>query len=219
MIFIFHGENQPALRQELLNLKVRYQNFRLWEEEELHGLADFLFAPSFVALGGGAELVILENPAFGEVVRFFKAWSNSSKDLAITFTRILKKPEIAKLSGARVFLFSEEVPQNVFAFLDAVSARNHPRALSELKRLKEEGTDTDYLNKMLGWSLRNLAQVQGGEEKNLNPYVSSKLKRIANLWREGDLPQAYQELVAEDQRQKKGRTVPFEFLVKKLTRS
>ena len=61
MIFIFHGENQPALRQDLLNLKSRYQNSHTWEEEELHGLGDFLLAPSFSSLGGGTELVILEN--------------------------------------------------------------------------------------------------------------------------------------------------------------
>ena len=219
MIFIFHGENQPALRQDLLNLKSRYQNSHTWEEEELHGLGDFLLAPSFSSLGGGTELVILENANFGEVTRFFKVWTDSAKDLAIIFTRILKKPELAKLSGSKILLFSEEVPQNIFAFLDAVAARQKGRALGELGRLKKGGIDTDYLTKMLAWNLRGLAQVQDGEGKSLNPYVASKLRRVTALWEEGDLPQAYEELVAEDQRQKKSRAVPFEFLVKKLTRS
>ncbi|MEX1061579.1 MAG: hypothetical protein WEC39_00470 [Patescibacteria group bacterium] len=219
MIFIFHGENQPALRQELLNLKSRYQNTHLWQEEGLAGITNFLAAPSFSSLGGGAELVVLENPAFGEAVGYFKAWSASSKDLAITFIRILKKPEISKVAGAKVFLFNEEIPQNVFSFLDAVAARNRVRALGEFKRLKGAGMDLDFLTKMLGWSFRNLAQVQDGEEKALNPYVASKLKRITSLWEEGDLRQAYAELVEEDQRQKKGRAVPFEFLVKKLTKA
>jgi len=213
VIFVFHGENQPALRESLLELRGGYPEHRFWEGE-LEELRGFLATPSML----GRELVILENFPLGDLVRFFKRLENPQKDLALVFPRALKQNETAKLPAGKILFFREHIPRNVFPLLDAIVARDRRKALTAARRITAQGFDIDYLLKMLTWQFRSLARVKGGALKGVSPYTASKLKRFAGSWDGQDLRRAFREILREDLRQKKGRKVPLDFLISKLVK-
>lgn len=212
MIFVFHGDNQPKLREEFLRLKRGYGEFSFWEKE-LSELPAYLSSPS---LFGQKELVAVENPELDQLVKLDQL-IQPDKDLILLFPRRLPPRELAKFKGVQVATFWEEVPKNVFPFLDAIGGRNKKRAFSELHRLLEEGVDPDYLIKMVGWEITNLARVREKSTKGISPYVVAKFQKLVKNWSTTDLSQAFSLLLVQDLRQKKGKKVPLDFLVARLT--
>jgi len=213
MIFVFHGENQPALRESLLKLGEEYAARRFWEGE-LEELRAFLATPSLF----GKELIILENFSPADLTRFFKGFKNDQKDMALVFPRSLKRNEVDHLPSARVLFFRDDIPRNVFPLLDAIVARDRRKALLAARRITAQGFDIDHLLKMLSWQFRSLTRVKGGALKGVSPYTAGKLKKFAQSWNEGDLRRAFREILREDLRQKKGQKVPFDFLISKLVK-
>lgn len=214
MIFVFHGDNQPKLREEFLEFKKNYGETRFWEGK-LAQLPSSLATPS---LFKKKELVVLEDPDLSQLDQLGKL-GKLRPDLLLLFSRRLIPAELNQLKGAKVFTFWEEVPKNVFPFLDALLTRDRKKALLEAHRLLREGTDLDFLLKMIGWQMRNLARVREGEVLGMSPYVVGKLKKFASAWKSADLRRAFSLLLQEDLRQKKGKKIPFDFFIGKLTES
>ena len=119
----------------------------------------------------------------------------------------------------RIATFWEDVPKNVFPFLDALAAKEKGAAIVAMRSLIRAGADPDFLLKMVGWQLRNLIRVRGGATAGISPYVIKKFEKFTKNWSTGDLRQAISLLLVEDLRQKKGKKTPLEFLVNKLTQS
>jgi hypothetical protein len=224
VIFVFHGDNQPALREGFLQLRKKYDVYRFWSGDMVK-LYVYLSSPS---LFEKRELVVLEDLQLREAVNFLKEFrrrgfagsvaqdGSQAKDVVILFPRQFNKAEVKKLSGAQVRNFRDEIPKNVFPLLDALFARKKKQSLLEARRLLREGYDVDYLLKMFTWQLRNLTRVKSGSIKGINPYVVRKLKRFERSWGSEDLRRAFSLILQEDLRQKKGRKTPLDFLISDL---
>lgn len=224
MIFVFHGDNQPALREGFLQLRKKYDACRFWPED-LVGLYVYLSSPS---LFEKRELVVLEGLQLGEAVSFLKEFrrrgftgsvaqdSSQAKDVIILFSRQFNKAELKKLGSVQVRNFRDEIPKNIFPLLDALLARKKKQSLLKARRLLREGYDVDYLLKMFAWQLRNLVRVKSGSIKGINPYVVKKLKRFEQSWGSEDLRRAFSLILQEDLRQKKGKKAPLDFLINDL---
>lgn len=221
MIFVFHGDNQPALRNDFLRLKKGYDESRFWSEE-LADIPSYLAAPS---LFGKKELVILEDPLLGEAVSLAGELGRQSlagsggfpaRDVIFLFRRRLNQGELGRFKGVQIRDFRDDLPKNVFPLLDALLARRKSRALLEARRLLREGHSADYLLKMINWQFRNLARLKSGAVKGINPYVVKKLRRFERNWRDADLRRAFSLILREDLRRKRGKKRPFDFLIDRL---
>lgn len=216
MIWVFHGDDQPKLREAFLKLKSNYKEVRFWEQD-LDALPAYLSAPT---LFGEKELIVIENPNLGEIgERGELTERGEGKDIIFLFSQRLRQDALLKFKGAKVTTFWEEAPTNIFPLLDAILAREKKKALLEAHRLLKEGTDLDFILKMIGWQLRNLAKVAGGAGGSLAPYLRKKVGSFARNWSVKDLKKAFALLLESDLKIKKGKKTPLDFLINKLTQS
>lgn len=215
MIFVFHGDDQPSLREEFLRLKKDYAGGEFWTKP-LSQLSNYLQSP---LLFGKKEIVVIEDPDLGSLKKdSLKGWASGGKDVAILFSRRLNLFELERFEGARIRGFAPKIPKNVFPFLDALVARKKAEALAESHRLLREGNDLDFLLNMINWQLRNLARVKSGSIKGMKSYTIDKLRRFSAKWSEADLREAFSELLKEDLRRKRGNKTPLDFLINRLVR-
>jgi len=215
VIFVFHGEDQPSLREAFLKLKRNYGEGRFWTKP-ISELSAFLRTSS---LFGKKEIVAIEDPDLrGLTKETISAWVGGGKDVALLFSRRLMPFELERFGKAQVLGFAPKIPKNVFPFLDALVARESAKALKEAHRLLREGNDLDYILNMITWQLRTLARVKSGSVKGMKAYTVDKLRGVAPKWSEADLREAFSGLLDEDLRRKKGKKVPLDFLISRLTR-
>jgi len=223
MIYLFHGENQPALRDALLELKKEYREAVFWEKE-ISELAVYLASPTLFAgdgsPGGKEELIIIEDPESNRLSELVALVEGGSKDVAIVFSDKLPQKKLPRGGGLRIRYFRQEIPQNVFPFLDALAARDEKKAFAEAHRLIKNGGDFHSLLAMIIWQMRNLVLVKGGAAGGLHPYVFGKLKRMQRNFREDELSRIFSSLLKEDLAAKRGRAdaVTLDFLIARLVR-
>lgn len=222
MIYLFHGENQPALRDSLLELKKEYEEAVFWEREleelPIHLASPTLFHQKDLPPSGG-ELVIVEDPELSELAGLLARIKGDSKDVALVFSDRIPTAKLPKKEGLKVRYFREEIPKNVFPFLDALAAKDDKRALIQAHRLLQAGEDLHFLLMMIVWQVKNLAKVKGKATKGLHPYVLGKLRRLEKNFSESELSRAFSLLLKEDLNLKKGKanSATLDFLIKRLT--
>jgi len=214
MIFVFHGANQPKLRDEFLELKKKYADVKFLGEE-IAKLPSYLFSQS---LFGGQELVVLEDPKVTDAAKFANEVrvKRLPKDVIFLFSSELNRQKLSKFKGLVIKEFRDEMPKNVFPLLDALLAKEKKKALSESRRLLSQGNDLDYLLRMFTWQFRNLARVKSGAVSGINPYVVKKVSRFKKSWTESDIKRALSSILVADIRAKKGKIIPIEFLVDEI---
>lgn len=218
MIFVFHGEDQPALRENLLNFKRKYSSASFWEDAP-EELSPQLSALSFFGDKSRRQLIIWENPPLKELPSSrLEEWGKGLQDLALVFPNRLKFPELERFAGFRVFSFTPQVSQDVFPLLDALIARNRRNALLQVRRLLREGHDWDYLLKMMVWQLRALIRVKSGAVRGVSPYVVKKLQQYAGDWDLVKIRRSLAEILEEDLRRKRGKKRPLDFLIDRIIR-
>jgi len=214
MIYLFHGGNQPALRDALLELKKRYDEAVFWENE-LEELGFYLLSPSLFAR---KELVIIEDPQLTELNKLIKLFKKGGKDAALAFSDKIPAAKLPKDKGVKILYFREEIPTTIFPFLDALAAKDRTKAFTQAHRLFQAGEDPHFLLTMIIWQMRNLAKVKGGVARGLHPYVLEKLRKLERNFTEAELSRAFSLLLKEDLNTKRGKadSVTFDFLVEKL---
>lgn len=217
MVYLFHGENQPALRDALLELKEKYEEAVFWEKEP-EGLSSYLLTPSLFAK---KELVIIEDADLSQLLELIKVAKRGRKDVAFIFSEKIPSAKLPRDEGLKIIYFREEIPKNVFPFLDALAAKDKKRAFAQAHRLLQAGEDFHFLLTMIVWQMRNLAKVKGKATKGLHPYVLGKLKRLEKNFTEEELSRAFSLLLAEDLKAKRGKanSTTLDFLIEKITSS
>jgi DNA polymerase III delta subunit len=216
MIYFFHGENQPALRDALGALKKEYDESVFWTGE-LEDVGSYLRAPSFFAKN---ELVIIEIPKGSVSKKLLDVLAEADKDVALVFPDKLSARQVPKASEAiQVRQFRREIPKNVFPLLDALAAKKKKLALSHAQRLLKDGKDPQFILAMIIWQMRSLAKVKGKVTKGLHPYVLRKLKRAAESFSEQELALIFSLLLKEDSSSKRGKanSATLGFLIDRLT--
>jgi DNA polymerase III delta subunit len=215
MIFLFHGENQPALRDALLALREGYDEAVFWERE-LDELGSYLLSPSLLAK---RELVIVEDPELDKTAGLIDAAKKGRKDVALIFPGDIPAKKLPQNKEIKVRCFREEIPKNAFPFLGALAAKDKEGAFVQAHRLFQEGMDPHFLLAMIVWQMKTLARVKGGSTRGIHPYVVGKLKGVVKNFSEEDLSRAFSLLLKEDLATKKGKadSATLDFLIEKLT--
>jgi DNA polymerase III delta subunit len=215
-IYLFHGENQPALRDALLELRKSYGETIFWEKD-YEELPVYLASPTFSFAGPASqELIIIEDPELSRLPELVGLAAKGSKDVVFAFS---DKIAVKKLPAeAAIRYFREEIPKNVFPFLDALVAKDKKKAFTEAHRLLSGGKDVHSLLLMIVWQLRTLVRVKDGAAAGLHPYALKKLSRVSGNFDGKELSQAFSLLLKEDLALKKGKAnaVTFDFLIEKL---
>lgn len=215
MIYLLHGENQPALRDALLELKKKYEEAVFWEKEVAE-LLSYLLSPSLFA---ERELVIIEDCDPSELSDLIGMAGRGAKDIAFVFSEKIPPAKLPRNAGMKILYFREEIPKNVFSFLDALAAKDKKKAFAQAHRLLRAGEDSLFLLAMIVWEMRNLAKVKGKATRGIHPYVLAKLKRLEKNFSEEELSRAFSLLLEEDLKAKRGRThsATLDFLIEKIT--
>lgn len=214
MIFVFHGENQPAVRDALLELKKGYDETIFWEKE-FEELSSYLRSPSFF---GKRELVIVEDPEPSKLTKLTELIKGGNKDVVLIFSGKTPLGKLPRGKEVKIFYFQEEIPKNVFPFLDALAAKDKKGAFAQAHQLLRAGENTHFLLTMVVWQMRNLAKVKGKVTNGIHPYVLGKLKRLEKNFTEVELSRAFSLLLKEDLDAKRGKanSTTFDFLIEKL---
>jgi len=217
VIFVFHGEDQPALRENLLGFKRQHSSALFWGEKDSKGLAQRLVSSSFFEKSDQRQVVIWEDPPLKELSKSrLSEWERGVQDLALVFPHRLPPGELEKFSGAKVFLFDPQVPKNVFPLLDAIVGRRRKNALIQARRLLQEGQDFDFILKMIVWQLRSLVRVKSKAVRGINPYVVQKLQKYAGDWSLDELHRSLSAVLEEDRHRKQGRKRPLDLLIHRI---
>ncbi|PIS12538.1 hypothetical protein COT70_00295 [candidate division WWE3 bacterium CG09_land_8_20_14_0_10_47_33] len=236
MIYLFHGENQPALRDALLELKKGYEEAVFWEKDlpvahlpdgqgkgGFAELSMYLASPTLFSQkslpAGRRELVIIEEPPLAELSKLMELIKAGDKDVALIFAEKIPPEKLPHDRQLKILYFREEVPKNAFPFLDALVAKDRKKAFAQAHRLIKSGEDVHFLLTMVVWQMRNLAKVKGKVKKGFHPYVLEKLQRLERNFTEEELACAFSLLLKEDLNIKKGKgdAVTFDLLIRKLT--
>jgi len=217
VIFVFHGEDQPALREDLLRFKRQYSSALFWEEKDPKGLSQRLISSSFFEKSNQHQVVIWEDPPLKELPKArLSEWEKGVQDLALVFPHRLPPGELEKFSGAKVFFFDPQIPKNVFPLLDAIVGRNRKNALIQARRLLQEGQDFDFILKMIVWQLRSLVRVKSRAVRGINPYVVQKLQKYTSSWSMEELRRSLSAVLDEDRHRKQGKKRPLDLLIHRL---
>ncbi|OGC38249.1 hypothetical protein A2V54_03335 [candidate division WWE3 bacterium RBG_19FT_COMBO_53_11] len=218
MIFVFHGEGQPALRENFLRFKQRYASTSFWEGE-VEELAHRLSSLSLFEKQDQRQLVAWEDPPLKELAKPRLAeWGKGEQDLALIFPHRLSAGDLERFSDAKIFSFVPQIPKDVFPLLDALVSRNRKAALLHVHRLLGEGKDLDFILKMIVWQLRALVRVKSGAVRGINPYVVKKLQKYAGAWDLEKLRRALSAVLEEDLRRKQGKKRPLDLLINRIIR-
>lgn len=222
MIYLLHGENQPALRDALLELKKKYDEAIFWEKE-VEELPIYLASPTFFAQKGlpvgRRELVIIEDADPSGLPDLIEVAKRGEKDIALVFSEKIPPAGIPRNGGIKILYFREEIPKNVFPFLDALAAKDKKKAFAQVHRLLQAGEDVHFLLSMIIWQMRSIAKVKGKVTRGIHPYVLGKLRRLEKNFSEEELSRAFSLLLEEDLKAKRGRThsATLDFLIEKIT--
>jgi DNA polymerase III delta subunit len=101
-------------------------------------------------------------------------------------------------------------PEAIFAFLDAVAARDAKTAFAELDVLLTQGEPPLRIASQLTRHWRRLTFLAAGvdlpADLGVHPYVRQKLERVIRLWRAEELRAGFRRLLELDARLKSGRS-------------
>jgi DNA polymerase III delta subunit len=204
MFYLLHGENTSASRQALIDLKKKYSpdSVSVFDAKNLDfdELTRTLETPAMLAK---KRLVIVEGKLPAPTM---EQWNNEAisdlTDLVFWIGDELKASDklfqLVKTAGGQVKNFKEQIPKNVFGFLDALGYKNKRKAFLELHRLLNEGQAPLYLLTMVLWQIRNLLSVKVSKYqsvKGMNPYVLRKVQSQAKNFEEEELVEIFKKLL------------------------
>jgi len=215
MIYILHGDNLSKSRDFILELAgalgdcIKFE-FKITETppEKIrdYGLnIDMFNRPKLVVIDiSGAGRMNLTS--YREVIRKI---SSNANVVILSESELTKGNEFIKSSleiGAKVILNKIPATSNIFAFVDAVVAKNRSLSYLELKKLLLLGKNEIHLLTMLIYGLRNLAYVKFSSEAFLkvSPFVKTKAQNAALRYSEEDIKEIYKYFYDLDLKAKTG---------------
>ena len=210
MIYLIGGKDKTLSRKSLLDLKKNYspdsvQTLILDKAYEGSLKTAFKFQPLF----GGKPALVLELPRdwkkFEEdLVSSISDAAGAALDALVWVDGTLPKNSrlyktITELGG-KITFFDEEGSKEIWAFLDALAAKNRGAALANLQSLLDSGESAIGLLVMITYQTRNLlaAVYQNSLFKALSPWQQKKLVTLSKNFTEEELINLYGFLLNTD---------------------
>ncbi|MCX6783887.1 MAG: hypothetical protein NT141_02360 [candidate division WWE3 bacterium] len=102
--------------------------------------------------------------------------------------------------GGQVTFFDDEVTAQIWGLLDALGAKNRPRAFEELQTLLAQGESAIGILVMITYLTRNLLSVKYKNKlaESLSPFQKRKLTTAAKNFTEMELLEIYSQLLTVD---------------------
>ena len=215
MIYILHGDNLAKSRDFVLNLErslgdcVKFE-FRISEvapeKIEEAGLGvDMFDRPKLIVIDiSGVGRTNLTD--YKEAV---KKIAYNAIVVVLSGSELTKGNEFLRSSqeiNARVVLNKIPTTSNIFAFIDAVAAKNRNSSYLELKKLLISGEDDIYLLTMLEYGLRNLAYASFASKafSRIPPFAKMKVQNAASRYSRQDIKEIYKYFYDLDLKAKTG---------------
>lgn len=208
MIYLFHGDDPAASRNNLFTLKQKQIDIRELNGEKItpKDLETILGTENLF----GEEALLIENlfsrPRSKDkdsCIELLKNY-NGSRTIICWDKKALTKATTAKFPKTWKVVESKP-PALLFAFLDSFKPGNYQQArqlLSDLRANSEDG----LIFVMLSRHVISLIQAQSATTLKLPPWQIGKLKSQASLWSEGALIHVVDELHRIDLQIKTGTT-------------
>lgn len=211
MLYLFHGDDQAASRQNLSLLLKSLQAKGL----ELHHLDGARLTPPELELALGTtnlftpEALVIEN-LFSRVksrdqtscLQLLSAYSGE-KHLVLWDKKELTKTQLKVFPRAAVKL--SKTPVIIWQFLDSLSPASRARSLDLLHRTAKEA-DEGFIFIMLARRVSDLIIAKSGDTSKLSPWSRSRLLTQAQAWEESALLSLHRHLTEFDHKLKTGST-------------
>lgn len=227
-VLVFVEDNMPDKRTSLfkkLNQPKISQEFKLLEGAEL---ANWVKSE---AKNRGAEI---EPAAVNKLIEYCgnDLWRIANELDKLTVYRLpfteKEDGERSSVNGEPILvkdielLVRPQIQTDIFALIEAVSAKNLPKSLRELHNLLENGEAELYLLTMIVYQFRNiliakdlvnrsngrLSQYDLAKSAGLHPFVAQKTLYQAKNYEIGELKKIYRTLLENDRDIKTGRIEP-----------
>ncbi|TXH01315.1 MAG: hypothetical protein E6P95_02020 [Candidatus Moraniibacteriota bacterium] len=208
MIFLYHGDDNAASRNNLFEQKKKHENIR-----ELNG--DKLLPKNLESILGteslfGNETLLIEN--------LFSRLRSKDKDACVQLLinyngnrdiLIWEKKSLTKLTTNKIpkswVIKESKPPALLFNFLDTIVPGNHQQVTKILASLRKS-TDDGLIFIMLARHISSLIQAKTATTLKLPPWQIGKLKSQASSWEVKNLVHFYDELYSIDNKIKTGNT-------------
>lgn len=157
-LLLLHGSAEHISRQKLSEIKRQFDNGNIQVVDSFSSVKDVMGALMSLPLISEKRLVILEEPT--EDIRMDQIADSDDLTLVVWFGKELAEKssvlKFVKEKKGEILYFPPEKETSVFPFLDMLGNKDK-RAFVELKKLKKNGSDTQYLITMILYLLRSLA--------------------------------------------------------------
>lgn len=231
MIYIFHGENQIELRNELKKLSAS-RNTPLIEHKSTDISASNLAIEYLsVDIFGGVLAITLDvtkDKNFDFKGFTEKVKEKQSSNLLMFYSyQILEKshPLLKQVTTlkANVREFHPAEKTNIFAFTDALFEKRKKDAYLELSKLLAKNEDEFEIYNMIVFGIRNisLAKFSSKAFSKLHPFVQQKTTKLAAKFSEEKIKKLYKTLYLYDLEIKTGKRqidVAIPLLIEEITK-
>lgn len=227
MIYIFHGENLSASRNQILNLFQKQldsgQNYS--KKEVLLGdttPGDLLRMATSVDIFSSRPFIVFDVSSQGRanVDDYIDVLKKVPADNIVV---ILSSKELSKANAfiknsadlkARVVLSAQIPSSNVFKFVDAIFNCDRKTSYTELKKLVISDEDPFYLFSMLLYGLRTVAMAKLNSPgfNKIAPFVKSKAMNQSKHFSEESIKRLYSDFYEIDKGMKLG-SVPHDVVI------
>src|SRR3990167_2137592 len=196
MIYILHGDNLPKSRDFILDLERSLGDCAKFEFRALDTLSEKIEEVGLsVDMFGRPKLIVIDISGAGRMnLTGYKDVAKRISDYAnvviLSGSELTKGNEFIKSSqeiGAKVIINKTPATSNIFAFVDAVVAKNRSLSYLELKNLLLSGEDDIYLLTMLTYGLRNLSYAKNKVQSATSKYSEVGIKEIYKYFYDLDL--------------------------------
>lgn len=209
MIYLFHGDDQSASRNNLHEIKKKYLDIRELNGEKITpmDLESTLGTESLF----GNETILIEN-LFSRLrskdkeacIDLLKNYQGA-RDILIWEKKALTKVTTAKLHKDWVIKESKP-PALLFNFLDSMTPHNAELALKLYHELLTMNHEPGFIFIMLSRHISTLIQAKTATNLKLPPWQIGKLKSQAAGWEISKILFFYDELYKIDKKIKTGTT-------------
>ena len=215
MIYILHGDNLPKSRDFILDLERSLGDCAKFEFRALDTLSEKIEEVGLsVDMFGRPKLIVIDISGAGRMnLTGYKDVAKRISDYAnvviLSGSELTKGNEFIKSSqeiGAKIIINKTPATSNIFAFVDAVVAKNRSLSYLELKNLLLSGEDDIYLLTMLTYGLRNLSYAKFKSEafSKIPPFAKNKVQSATSKYSEVGIKEIYKYFYDLDLKAKTG---------------
>ncbi len=224
MIYIVHGTDYTANRKIVKNQQKKITNVIVFEKKLEELTPDELNSQvSAFGIFGETPFVVIDISAsktgdYTDHIQIIKDAPETATVILLANKSLTKSNAFIKAAAslkAKIVENTKPIEGNVFAYVDAVFAKDRTKAYKELqKAMTLEDNDPIYFFSLLLYGLRTVGYLVCGSDKGktLSPFTKSKYEKFATKFSEQSIKEIYTYFYDLDKNAKTG-VMPLDLLL------